>query len=187
MEMGHPRVHKTAEAKIIAACKSRCRYYQTHKEHINAKRHMPCQTDAPSESELDVMTLEECLFIVKHTKDQLVVHAKSPQAFAEEILNQYIESMPANDEEEDSGSGDIGIIKRAIEMVASIHVEAHRGQDTIYQMCGVCPEWQASNEACQLMKLVISLLEDILCLAMLGASVLAEVHFLGELMFQRNK
>ncbi|KIJ14162.1 hypothetical protein PAXINDRAFT_13076 [Paxillus involutus ATCC 200175] len=133
------------------------------------------------------MTLEQCLFIVKHTKDRLVAHAKSPQAFTEEILNQYIESMPADDEEEDSGSGDIGIIERAIEMVASIHVEAHRGQDAIYQMCGVFPEWQASNEVCQLMKLVISLLEDILCLAMLGASALAEAHFLGELMFQRNK
>ncbi|KIK81604.1 hypothetical protein PAXRUDRAFT_35817 [Paxillus rubicundulus Ve08.2h10] len=177
MEMGHPRVHKTAKAKMLAARESHRRYYQIHKEHMNAKHHMPCQTDTPSESKLDIMTLEECLFIIKHTKDRLVAHAKSPQAFAEELLNQYIDSVPANDEEEDSGSGDIGIIEGEIEMVASIHIEAHRGQDTIYQI----------NEVCQLMKLVISLLEDILCLAILSASALAEVHFLRELMFQSNK
>ncbi|KIN97246.1 hypothetical protein M404DRAFT_32467 [Pisolithus tinctorius Marx 270] len=126
--------------------------------------------------------------MVKDAKDELVAYAPAPRSFVEGILRKYIDSMPDNSDDEltvKSLTGDLSIIEDAIATVEKIHSKALKGQVAIYEMCGVCPEWRASEQVCSGIRELTILLEDILCLAMEGTSTLAEAHFLGELAYQK--
>ena len=127
--------------------------------------------------------------MVKEAKDDLINYALAPQTLVERILQEYLDSMP-NDSDDEFGAaksctGDLRIIEAALATVEKFHVKALKGQVAIYEMCGVCPEWRASEQVCHGIKELIVMLEDILCLAMEGTSILAEAHFLGELAYQK--
>jgi hypothetical protein len=91
--------------------------------------------------------------------------------------------MPDDDDSEEPG--DMSIFERAIESVEDIHEKAHRGQDRILQMCGVCDEWWAADEVCWGIRYVISCVEDLMCHALLGNADLVVAHEHCELMFQQ--
>ena len=127
--------------------------------------------------------------MVKEAKDDLINYALAPQTLVERILQEYLDSMP-NDSDDEFGAaksctGDLCVIEVALAMAKKIHVKALKGQVAIYEMCSVCLEWRASEQVCHRIKELIIMLEDILCLAMEGTSILAEAHFLGELAYQK--
>ena len=129
-------------------------------------------------------TLAECIAIVKEAKDELVALTKTPRAFAQGILSEYVGTMPDDDDSEEPG--DMPIFERAIDSVEDIHEKAHRGQDMILQMCGVCDEWWAADAICWGIRCVISCVEDLMCHALLGNADLAIAHEHRELMFQQD-
>ncbi|KAF8834461.1 hypothetical protein BDN67DRAFT_1016483 [Paxillus ammoniavirescens] len=197
--MGRPRTYKSQEAKLEAAWENHCRYYAKHKAKINTKCCQPCQAGATSQeaagsgtaledkTDYEPTTLADCLAIVKDAKDKVVALINIPQAFTHRILNDYIVSMPMDGDEEGEGSGDLEIIERAIAAVEVIHAKGHKGTDSLYQMCSVCPEWHACEQVCQFIQVTVAMFKDILCLAMEGESSLAEAHFLGKLMYQTHQ
>ena len=140
-------------------------------------------------SSLSVLTLGSCLAMVKEAKDELVVYAPAPRSFAEEILGKYIDSMPNDDDEHGlkSTTGDLDIIKKAVATVEEIYQKAQKGQTNIYEMCGICPEWRATDQVCRGIQELLVMLEDILCLAIMGISTLAEAYFFGELAYLKHK
>ncbi|KAF8833885.1 hypothetical protein BDN67DRAFT_985732 [Paxillus ammoniavirescens] len=91
-------------------------------------------------------TMLNCLAIVKDAKDEVVALINTPQAFTCRILNDYVMSMPTDSDEEGEGLGDLEIIEGTIAAVGVIHAKAHKGTDSLYQMCGVCPEWCACKQ-----------------------------------------
>lgn len=127
-------------------------------------------------------TLAECLEVVKDAKDELVELTGTPRQFAQRTLAEYVASLS----NEDGEDGDLTIFDRAIARVQQIHAKAHCGQDAIYVRCGVCPEWQASDQVCRSIRLVIAFLEGIYCIAMEGTCALAEADFLDQLVFKRG-
>ena len=136
------------------------------------------------------LTLQNCLDMVKEAKDELVEYAPAPRPFVEKVLGEYINSVPDDSDDElevlaNSSVGNLSIIEVALATVENIHSKAQKGQVAIYEMCGVCPEWLATDQVCKGTKDLIIMLEDILCLAMQGPSTLAEAHFLGELAYQK--
>ena len=136
------------------------------------------------------LTLQSCLDMVKEAKDELVEYAPAPRPFVEKVLDEYIKSIPDDSDDEldvltNSSMGNLSIIEVALATVEKIHGKAQKGQVAVYEMCGVCPEWLATDQVCKGTKDLIIMLEDILCLARQGPSTLAEAHFLGELAYQR--
>ncbi|KAJ8579840.1 hypothetical protein M405DRAFT_869918 [Rhizopogon salebrosus TDB-379] len=169
--MARPLVHLTPQAKLQAQREKRKWYYQKHKDRINAKCRQQCQGarknrkplgdlfvsvsptplsspmhDNSPDDRYEPSTLAECIAIVKEAKDELVALTKTPHAFAQGILSEYVETMPDDDESEEPG--DMSIFERAIDSVEDIHGKAHHGQDMILQMCGICDEWWAADEVC---------------------------------------
>lgn len=138
----------------------------------------------------DLTTLSRCLAAVKDMKDELIAYAPRPHDFMEGILTAYIDSMPndTNDEygEAKSCEGDLSIIETAISTIEKFFTKANTGHMAIYEICGICPEWRATEQVCQGIKMLIVMLKDILCLAMQGTSMLAEAHFLEELAYQKG-
>ncbi|KAI5999682.1 hypothetical protein EDD15DRAFT_2363000 [Pisolithus albus] len=191
--MVRPHIHQTKEARLEAARESHRRYYARHRERINAKCHVgprPATADAGSSVDDNdlILTLSNGLAVVKEAKDELLAYALAPRAFVEQILEKYIDSMPNDSDNEFSAKaseGDQSIIETAIATVEKIHSKVVRGQVAVYEMCGVCPEWRATEQVCSGIQELIILLEDILCLAIQGTSMLAEAHFLGELAYQK--
>ncbi|KAI6151213.1 hypothetical protein BKA82DRAFT_4353069 [Pisolithus tinctorius] len=192
--MARPRIHHTKEARLEAARESRRRYYARHRERICANRSVGSKlvsadaTSSVDDSDPEVLTLSTSLAMVKDAKDELVAYAPAPRSFVEGILGKYIDSMPDDSDDEltaKSSTGDLSVIEDAIATVEKIHSKALKGQVAIYEMCGVCPEWRASEQVCSGIRELTILLEDILCLAMEGTSTLAEAHFLGELAYQK--
>ena len=107
--------------------------------------------------------------MVKEAKDELIEYALAPWTFVEKILGEYIDSMPINPDNEfetESSTGDLSVIETALEKVKKIYSKAQKGQVKIYEMCGVCPEWQATEQVCRGIKELIIMIEDILCLAL---------------------
>ena len=126
--------------------------------------------------------------MVKKAKDELIEYAPAPRTFVEKILGEYVDSMPIdpdNEFETESSMGDLSVIETALAKVKKIYSKAQKGQVKIYEMCGVCPEWRATEQVCRGIKELIIMIEDILCLALQGATTLAEAHFLGELAYQK--
>ena len=149
--------------------------------YVNAFIYIVCST---------FLTLQSCLDMVKEAKDELVEYAPAPRPFVEKVLGEYINSIPDDSDDEfdvlaNSSMGDLSIIEVALATVKEIHGKAQKGQMAVYEMCGVCPEWLAIDQVCKGTKDLIIMLEDILCLAMQGPSMLAEAHFLGELAYQK--
>ncbi|KIK15820.1 hypothetical protein PISMIDRAFT_114603, partial [Pisolithus microcarpus 441] len=135
-------------------------------------------------------TLSGSLAVVKEAKGELITLAPAPRKFVEGILEQYIDSIPNDSDDEHSaksGTGDLRIMETAIAKVEEIYSRALKGRVTLYEMCGVCPEWRATEDVCKGIRELIVLLEDVLCLAIQGTSTLAEAHFLDELAYQRCK
>ena len=128
--------------------------------------------------------------MVKEAKDELVEYALAPRCFIENLLRGYIDSMPIDPDYEfwaKSLMGDLSIIEMALAKIEKIYGKAQKGQLSIYKMCGVCPEWWATEQVCQGVRELIVMIEDILCLALQGPSTLVEALFLGELAYQKYK
>ena len=126
--------------------------------------------------------------MVKEAKDELVEYAPAPRSFIEKLLGEYIDSMPSDLDNEfgaKSSTGDLTIIETALAKVEKIQAKAQKGQVSVYEMCGVCPEWRATEQVCQGVRELIVMIEDILCLALQGTSTLAEAYFLGKLAYQK--
>lgn len=83
--------------------------------------------------------------------------------------------------------GDTSLIKDAIGMVRNIHAKAYLGQDTIFDMCGVCDEWRATNEVCRATSQVIEYLEDVQWYVEQGTSALAIAHVHHTLKYQQDR
>ncbi|KAG1844092.1 hypothetical protein C8R48DRAFT_780380 [Suillus tomentosus] len=155
-----------------------------------AKLFEPHNSDEDEETdEVDEpQTLGECIAILKETKDVFVSLVKSPTEFVQGTLKKFLDTVP--DTAADTcivQKGDVTVIQDAIDSIQDLHHEAHRGQDMILQMCGICDEWKAGNAICEAMRLVIALLDDILDHAsMSGVTDIAIAHELGELMYQRS-
>ncbi|KAH7903154.1 hypothetical protein BJ138DRAFT_1120663 [Hygrophoropsis aurantiaca] len=203
--MVRPTIHKTPAAKLEASKAKRRNYY--YREAINEGRRKHCAKRARAESveeedrsnvveggsddddELsDLSSLADCIATVTYAKDELLELVGSPRAFVSTVLQEFIATMYDTDVdsmEDDNSDGDLSVIEGAIASVETIHEKGHKGQARIYETWGVCAEWYAADEVCKGMRFVITMLEDLLCYAMLGASDLAEAHMLGELMYQK--
>ncbi|KAH7916997.1 hypothetical protein BV22DRAFT_1135799 [Leucogyrophana mollusca] len=208
--MARPTIHKTPEARLMAAREKRRRSYA--KEVINARRRKQCEpgsvrkqakkpavlldtqargavssedllVDENDSDDSDDMTLAQCLAIVKEAKDDLIALTGAPRSFVEGVLQEFVATMDC--ESSDNSDGDLNILDRALASIETIHDKAHKGQDKIYEMCGLCVEWHAADVVCKGIRNVVAMLEDIYCLAMQGGAELAEAHMLGELMYQK--
>ncbi|KAG1836052.1 hypothetical protein DFJ58DRAFT_735265 [Suillus subalutaceus] len=189
MPAGWPIIHTTPEAKLAAEREKQRNYYARHKASINLKRqlashHMPntCKMDSQAIDVLEAdtahdlspepKTLSDCLGIVRDAKNKLVALAPTPIAYVEQLLHKYVASVPdATDGE--ATSGDISIIKDAIQTIGSIHDKAHHGHDRIWDICGVCDEWRATEE-------------DILWYLNISYGELAYAFVAKELMYQND-
>jgi hypothetical protein len=83
--------------------------------------------------------------------------------------------------------GDTSLITDAIGMVRKIHGKAYCGQDSIFDMCGVCDEWRAADEVCRATRQVIEYLEDVLWHVQQGTSSLAIAHVHHTLKYQQDR
>lgn len=109
----------------------------------------------------------------------------SPRRYVENIVHEFVKTLPC--EPEDSvrpRSGDTSIIENALSLLDEIYSTARLGMDTIEELCGVCVEWHAANEVCLAVLAVLTLLEDVLCLAM--CAELVEAALCGELIYQQS-
>ncbi|KAG1800496.1 hypothetical protein EV424DRAFT_1352142 [Suillus variegatus] len=213
---GRPATHTTPEAKLQAARQKRKKYHHRHKDTINTKRRLSYtptkhkKYSIPPKSEMSGMdtpptssareslspaptTLSGCLELVKDAKDELVGLAvlPGPYAYVEHILGRYVATVPREcfdietvDREE---PGDISIIDDAICTVRKIYENAYRGQDAIFDMCGVCDEWRAADEVCRAIHRVIGYLEDVLWHVRRGTTELAITHVHQKLKYQSDR
>lgn len=134
-------------------------------------------------------TLSDCLGIVREAKDELIALAATPVGYVERILRQYVASVPSDSDGEapiDRRDGDISIIKDAIWTVEKIHEKAHRGQDKIWDTCGVCDEWRAADEVCRAIRRLLAYLQDVLWHLERSYGELACAFVAKELMYQNN-
>ncbi|KAH7904783.1 hypothetical protein BJ138DRAFT_1119087 [Hygrophoropsis aurantiaca] len=140
-----------------------------------------------SDFDPDNMTLTDCLSLVKDAKDELLeLVGGAPRTYVGSVLHKFVATMEYSESAEDDDSDrDVSVITRAIDAIEDIHAKGHAGQDTIYEMCGVCEEWFAADQICRAMRNIVAMLEDIYCLALEGGVALAEAHMLGHLMYQR--
>ncbi|KAG1798380.1 hypothetical protein EV424DRAFT_1546300 [Suillus variegatus] len=133
--------------------------------------------------------LSHCLGIVREAKDELIALAATPVGYVERILRQYVASVPSDSDGEapiDRRDGDISIIKDAIWTVEKIHEKAHRGQDKIWDTCGVCDEWRAADEVCRAIRRLLAYLQDVLWHLERSYGELACAFVAKELMYQNN-
>ncbi|KAG1881535.1 hypothetical protein C8R48DRAFT_766555 [Suillus tomentosus] len=214
MPAGRPVIYATPEAKR-AAEREKCRnYYARNKVSINLKCRLAarctpttCQADSQATDSLgsgvlrDLSpasdTLSDCLGIVREAKDELIALAATPIAYVEHILRQYVASV-SNDSDGEAltdgeealtdrrDGGDISIIKDTIQTIENIHEKAHRGQDKIWDMCGVCDKWRAADEVCRAIRRLLAYLQDILWHLELSYGELACAFVAKELMYQND-
>ncbi|KAG0692079.1 hypothetical protein DFH29DRAFT_1009436 [Suillus ampliporus] len=116
--------------------------------------------------------------------------AATPVAYVERILCQYVTSVP-NDSDGEApidrrDGGDISIIKDTIQTIEKIHEKAHRGQDKIWDTCGVCDEWRAADEVCWAIRHLLAYLQDVLWHLELSYGKLAYAFVAKELMYQND-
>ncbi|KAG2135241.1 hypothetical protein DEU56DRAFT_913358 [Suillus clintonianus] len=218
--MARPLIHKTSQAKIVAAREKRARYYakdiilKRRRELRSSRSKEACaeatqskeickalakalrvsDTDSESDDESDdssdenenkLYDLPECLLVIKNIKDDMLkMIGNDPCAFAQGILQVYVQSLTVDD---CSTSGDISIIESAMAKVQKPLDDTIHAQDQILNFCGISPEWHAADSVVRFLKTVLAYLEDLLCLAVYeGVCGLTEAHALGELMYQKG-
>ncbi|KAH7917594.1 hypothetical protein BV22DRAFT_1135280 [Leucogyrophana mollusca] len=113
--MVRPTIHTTPEAKQQAAREKRRKYYARHKQAINAKRRKFCRPDTRKAqregmrvsddeeqslhgrdddiSDSEIITLADCLAIMKDAKDELVALTDTPWTFVASVLQEFVASM----------------------------------------------------------------------------------------------
>jgi hypothetical protein len=116
--------------------------------------------------------------------DALAIDAKltellsgSPSTYVASIYNRSIPTPP-------SAAVALDVITHSLANLNEMQRAVAKSMDGILQLDGVGEVWQAADKTSTRLKEVVNFLEDIYCNALLGASVLVDMHSRGELLFQ---
>jgi hypothetical protein len=101
----------------------------------------------------------------------------SPSAYVASIYNRSIPTPS-------SATVSVDVISDSLANLNEMQRAVAKSMDGILQLDGIGEAWQTADETNKRLKQVVILLEDIYCNALLGASVLVDMHCRGELLFQ---
>ncbi|KAG1898793.1 uncharacterized protein F5891DRAFT_1190582 [Suillus fuscotomentosus] len=207
--MLHPTTHQTEQAKL-AASQERCRHHYEKDAILKRRQKLrltkPLQEvweiqralavalgyddEDPSELETSddendalLLDLPSCLLAVKSIKDEMLVLIGEPCAFTQNLLSQYVKSLP----DEVLGKGDTSIIQNAKTEVEHLLRYETRVQDQIVIFCGVSTESRATESVSRFLSTMLAYLDDVqYFLDIEGLTELTVAHSMRELMYQKD-
>jgi hypothetical protein len=103
----------------------------------------------------------------------------SPSAYVASIYNRSIPMLS-------SATVSMNVISDSLSNLNGMQRAVAKLMDGILQLDGVGEAWQTADETSKRLKQVVNFVEDIYCNALLGASVLVDMHSRGELLFQHS-
>ncbi|KAG2061166.1 hypothetical protein BDR06DRAFT_966935, partial [Suillus hirtellus] len=137
-----------------------------------------------SDDENDALSLDlpSCLLAFKSIKDEMLVLIREPCAFTENLLLQYVKSLP----DDVHGKGDTSIIQNAKTEVEHLLRRATQVQDQILIFCGVSTESRATESVSRFLSTTLAYIDDVqYFLDIEGLTELTVAHSMGELMYQK--
>ncbi|KAG2737171.1 hypothetical protein P692DRAFT_20883900 [Suillus brevipes Sb2] len=206
--MLRPPIHNTEQAKLAASHERRRHHYE--KDGI-LKRRRELRLTKPSQEVLEIqralavalgydedpsepetsddendalsIDLPSCLLAFKSIKDEMLVLIREPCAFTENLLLQYVKSLP----DDVHGKGNTSIIQNAKTEVEHLLRRATQVQDQILIFCGVSTESRATESVSRFLSTTLAYIDDVqYFLDIEGLTELTVAHSMGELMYQKG-